>query len=863
MTDLDPTATSLLLGQATFNTSPPAVQGVTMGPCGGTFATDHQNLAGGDSVTIQFILDQKTFAKTPTGRVAGLVSRSDSSNGFAPVTLTINGHVLAQSIVVSPAGWAPESASFEMPPAYLMPGVNTLVLTVDANATEYFWLYQLAVDLTSGPYVGPSLGANLQVSPVALDPGLTLVSNSGSLSGDHSVFWGGGVFSVSFTLTDANARNDEVRVRVFGLVSQAPGGGFAPISVMFNGQALVIDFTMPGGGWTPNWVEFLIPAEMCVAGTNTVALTVSGSAQTAFWLYRVVVQKSEFYQSLGLADFSVSPATASNLTITQNDGTFASDHLNLASGNTVTVSFNAPLEGLLVMEFDALVAQSNGPGYGPVTLSINGAPFVANYTVLGGGWAYSETAFLIPPQLVVVGANQISLQVVNGATTYFWLRALRIRSLINGPAVRREMATAAPCYRSLNQIGSVPLLWVAARASSALGVVSGIATLAGSGVLAQAVTTLNAAADDLTWVQNAVTAALAGGPLTMAGVTITPNTPQATGLNAFLTYAIGRCQQESQRLGCIQQNAPLNFTYTYGCNVTAAVAARLAQVTAVVASGSTFQFTDQSTNSSYSFATAALAAQKRTVYCLALQAEIVSQALADAEAAAQQVLALATQQASGQAKLEVGLLAGFLVAVIAVSIYSVLQGFVQTAQSTTAANGGNYPMNWNGWLTDWADMINYNWQSIPGIGYLKPGDVYSVYTPEGRVDQSLAGTVMFGAYYNYVYISASDHPIRLSPKNPSVSPPGEIMHSQLAGGLNVDCAGEIQFADGKFRHINANSGHYYKNGDWNACMAQFKTALAAMGYDTSGVTTGQYFGPDLEDLYPVVPPTERRPAEAL
>lgn len=850
----DPTATSLLLGEVTFNASPPTVQGVTLAGCDGSFGGDHQVLRAGQTVTLQFNLDEKTFAKTPTARVVGLVSRAQSGNGYSPISLWINGHTLAQSVAISPAGWAPAAASFEMPPAFLMPGVNTMVLAVAADAAQNFWLYQFAVDLTSGPYMGASLSANLQVSPVALDTGLTVTANSGNFVGDHTEFWQNDVFTVTFALADTNARNDEVHIRVLGLVSQGNGPGFAPISVTFNGQVLVIDFTMPGGGWAPAWAEFRAPAEMCVAGVNTVTLTVAGNTQTSLWLYRLMVERSEFYQSLGQADFSVSPPAATNLTVTTNDGTFAGDHILLDGGNVVSVSFNAPMQTLLLVEFDGLVAQSDGTGYAPVTLSINGTSFIASYTALGGGWAYSENCFLVPPQLVAHGVNQISLQVTDDATTVFWLRALRVRSLLNGPAVRREMATAAPCYRSLNQISSMPLLWVAMRASSALGIVDGIVSLAGSSTLTEAVSVLNSAADDLSWVQTAVTAALASGPLVMAGVTITPNTPQASAVNAFLAYAIGRCQQESQRLGCIQQNAPLNFTYTYGCDVTAAVAARLAQVTAPVPSGGIFQFTDQATNSIYTYPSADGAAQLRSVYCLALQAEIVSQALTDAETAAQQVLALATQSTSITATPGIAFLAGLLVAVIAVGVYNVLQGFIQTSQSTKAVNSGNFPMNWYGWASDWADMVNYNWQSIPSIGYLKSGNVYSVYSPSGRVDQPLAGTSLFDAYYNYVYISASDYPIRLSKKNPSYSPSGEIMHSQLAGGLNVDCAGEIQFADGKFRHINTNSGHYYKDDDWNACRTRFADALAAMGYDTSGLTLGQYFGADLADLYPVIPP---------
>ncbi|KAJ9165349.1 hypothetical protein NKR19_g449 [Coniochaeta hoffmannii] len=509
----DPTATGLELGLASFATNPPTATGLTVTTCDGVFDGNHIALSAGKGVTFLFSLDQSTFTKTPTLRVFGLASRNDPTVGNSPITLTVNGRAIVSDYAMPGQGWGPENASFQIPPAYLVPGTNAATLQVAPDAAQNFCLYQLAVDLTPGPYTGDTLEANLRTNPVTLSPGLSVSANSaGGFVNGCSYYPAGGALSVVFSLTDANARNDEVRIKLTGLVSRnGDQVGHAPISVTMNGQNVLADYTVPGNGWAPTPFEIRPPAELCVPGPNTVTVSVASDATTSLWLYDLVIQKAEDYQSLGTADFTTQPPSATGLTIDRFEGRSDYNRLDLDSGNVVEVTFNSPMPMLTMFEFDALVARAAGrDGYAPITVTVNGTSIINDYTIAGDGWNYTESCFMLPPALVRTGANQISIQVSQHSRTLLWLRAMRVRALLNGPAVRRELATSVPCYRAHGQISSVPLMLLICRPSSALGIVSSINEFAGNATITEAIGILDSAADDMIWMQSAITAALAG-----------------------------------------------------------------------------------------------------------------------------------------------------------------------------------------------------------------------------------------------------------------------------------------------------------------------------------------------------------------
>ena len=254
------------------------------------------------------------------------------------------------------------------------------------------------------------------------------------------------------------------------------------------------------------------------------------------------------------------------------------------------------------------------------------------------------------------------------------------------------------------------------------------------------------------------------------------------------------------------------------------------------------------------FADAATAQAKRDSYLVLLQARIVADALSRVEGDSKTLVRMALQSSPTDLdKPEIGdpTLVGPFVAAVSVPVYGIYTGYKLTNESSSARAAANFPMNWHNYTHGWEQIISYDWQNTRDVGYLKPGNIYSVCTDPGqRVDKPIDDEGGHsGAYYNYVYTAGDAHPIRLSPKNPSLSPPGEIYHSQLAGGLNVSCAGELQFCEGKFRYVNTASGHYYKlESDWNLCKQAFIQALAAMGYDVSEIGDGYYTDAYLRQL---------------
>lgn len=426
----DTAAIGLVLGAAVFNTSPPTAQGLSISALGGSPAGDHQRLGNNDAVTVQFNLDADAFTKTLAVRVNGLVSRNGNQEGFSPISLQVNGGQIVSGFTMPGGGFGPQDAIFPIPAALLKAGPNALQLQVAGNAQTFFWLYGLEIDFVSGPYVGKALAANLRVSPVALSPGLSITTNGGSFAGDHYKYAQNTSFGLQFSLTDLGPAA-QVSVALYGLVSRNGNqDGYSPISLIFNGKPILADYTVPGGGFGPQWVEVAVPAELCVSGANTIVMTVSPDATTFFWLYDFAVSKGQFYTPVATADFSVSPPKTNQLTVSQNDGSFAGDHVKIAQNGVVSVTYQAAsASAALMIEFDGLVSRNgNQDGNAPVSLSVNGTQIIANYVVPGGGFGYQANDFVVPPQLVKAGANTFSLQVASTGTTYFWLRGMAVRT---------------------------------------------------------------------------------------------------------------------------------------------------------------------------------------------------------------------------------------------------------------------------------------------------------------------------------------------------------------------------------------------------------------------------------------------------
>jgi hypothetical protein len=543
------------------------------------------------------------------------------------------------------------------------------------------------------------------------------------------------------------------------------------------------------------------------------------------------------------------------VTVSTQNVQSSGDHLAVNTNGSITVGFSH-FGGLpLFVEVNALVSRlSTGPGYAPFSLSLNGTAFVTDYTVPGGGYGYADNVFVVPGALVRDGANQLVLS-VGSSQSFLWVRAVELLAIFDGPNYSTSLGTAATSYSARNDINQVPLAFLLAYPSAMLTTLDRVLEMDDSLTLHAAIAAMQQMTQFWPWIVQQVTSALSAGSLQLSDTTISSGTQAAADLLNVVGYVTTRGAQELDRLLAIDHGKPATLDYTRGANVEPLIQARLAQIGPVQPAGTAFAFTDDATGTTYTFATATVAANKRTAYAGLIRCGIV-------QANLEQVDASLARLAAGVPSPEaIAFLPAIAIALVAIGIYALASQYL-ISQSLPPAEGPKaYKMNWHGWIDDWTSPISYGWWDIPGAGYLKPGNVWNVRLPDGtRADESLASQAPgqnfgpIGGYFNYVWLPGDAYPLRLSYKNPALSPPGETYHSQLAGGAAVGCAGEIQFADGYFRLINTSSGHYYKTEpDWNRCRQQVIDAIAAMGYDMSKVGASAYTGLDLAfiDDFPV------------
>ena len=130
--------------------------------------------------------------------------------------------------------------------------------------------------------------------------GVTLSQNQSQFAGNHSVLKYPGVVELTFTL-DANLLTKPLAARLVGLVSRdGSNEGYCPINLSVNGQAVLEDFTMPGGGYSAYTQYVSLPPAALRIGTNTFSLSVSSHLQTVFWLYDHTLKQSEPSKPAGI-----------------------------------------------------------------------------------------------------------------------------------------------------------------------------------------------------------------------------------------------------------------------------------------------------------------------------------------------------------------------------------------------------------------------------------------------------------------------------------------------------------------------------------------------------------------------------------
>jgi hypothetical protein len=833
-----------------FTVQPPDAKAATLTANSGRFQGDHIVLLKGQSVAFEFQLAPVELQHALDIAVRGFVSPNAGQSGYAPVTLAINGVTCApdpsEDFTASGDGVAPGMTVSRVAPAALQPHKNTLTLTISQATTTSFCLSTLAVRQNPVPYAGRTLAAQFGPAVPRCTPGLTLTANDGAPAGGYAEFSPGGHCVATFPLARTNAANDELVVGITASALSPHGNVHEPllVDVVLNGTALASELPVGRAG-DPQYAELRAPAPILTHQTNTLELRVSANEKATFQLYSLKLTATEYYEELDYVDFRVNPARVSGVTISVPDGTrFVNDHIVLNRGTSLKVAFSHAAGLPLFVK----LTRPDPKDWATVqpTLSVNGSRFFSGYWMPRS--AYTDGLFAVPAALVRDGANELTLSVAEFSAN-FLLSRIELLALFDGPNYVAALMTAAGTYTAFHDITQVPLAFLLAYPSSVLSLLDRVVEMDDSFSLGNAIAALEQLTGLWSWFAEQVRWPLASGSdLHLADTTINHGSQNATDLQRVMAYITTRTAQELDRLQAIEHGTAPTLDYTRGANVATAIKSRLAQIGAVQPSGSSYTFTDAAIGRAYTFDTATLARGKRTTYAALERCEIIESTLEEVD---QSLRRLAAESMSPSLLPATAL----AVALVAAGVFSLASNYLLSQSLPSAESPKAYKMNWHGWVNDWSQHVSYDWQTIPGVGWLKPGNVWNVCDPTGsRSDKPLGdespGAV--GGYFNYVWLPGDTYPVRLSWKDPTVSPPGETYHSQLAGGKELGCAGEIQFADGYFRYINANSGHYYKNEpDWNACASQVLDTIHAMGYDVSRVDRRNYYrGPGLEFLKP-------------
>ncbi|MFE6306718.1 hypothetical protein [Nocardiopsis sp. NPDC057823] len=108
-----------------------------------------------------------------------------------------------------------------------------------------------------------------------------------SFGGNHLALNAGGAVRADFDL-DAAERIAEGILTVTALVSKSGrSAGYAPLTVLVNGEPVASRMTVPGGGDLPQDCVFSVPGALLRPGRNRVTVRSGADARTLLWLYRI------------------------------------------------------------------------------------------------------------------------------------------------------------------------------------------------------------------------------------------------------------------------------------------------------------------------------------------------------------------------------------------------------------------------------------------------------------------------------------------------------------------------------------------------------------------------------------------------
>jgi hypothetical protein len=139
---------------ANFTVKPTSVHSMTLVTDDTSFESDHSALGAGQQVVLDFFLPSSAKPGQPKRAhifINALVARSGSNDGYAPIELYSNGHVMVQNFTCPGEGFQSNEIGFQIPPGQLVDGKNEIKLLVSNGARGEFWLYSVGIVLGT-PY---------------------------------------------------------------------------------------------------------------------------------------------------------------------------------------------------------------------------------------------------------------------------------------------------------------------------------------------------------------------------------------------------------------------------------------------------------------------------------------------------------------------------------------------------------------------------------------------------------------------------------------------------------------------------------------------------------------------------------------
>ncbi|MEU8181003.1 hypothetical protein AB0B85_16555 [Micromonospora sp. NPDC049044] len=163
------------------------------------------------------------------------------------------------------------------------------------------------------------------------------------------------------------------------------------------------------------------------------------------------------------ADFGTEPPRLGNVEITGvHRSSAADDHLAINAGGSVEFEFDVPDPAVVREACVTLVALvsmlAGGPGYAPLTVTLNGRPLADELRVPNGGGLPQRLVFAVPAEELVPGWNTMRIASGVDARSMLWLYRVTVDPMYAhdqaGLALVRQ-AVAEPVLRYASDAGEI------------------------------------------------------------------------------------------------------------------------------------------------------------------------------------------------------------------------------------------------------------------------------------------------------------------------------------------------------------------------------------------------------------------------